>query len=1107
MIDVIMKELEHSEAPGTRTLKSLLKKPGQGKQRTHKNRVVINEKLNEFFAADYIILIKEECCADYEEECDCCCQETEMIRVGNCKECRAELSRHIASGIDSCYGIDSHGKIDIGDDIGTGKIIDTKESRFDDEDEEEEYEDEVDDYDEEAESSEEPDVRECSDKNSSYSQHQQQETLSPPEGYKDVCDDETQCEVFEDERLCPDGEVQNPVPPGEESQPQVKTVENDVVPTSDEALQTASDLHQHYLVETITMTTVTERRIVREISEEDSRCPSIDQPETTGFFESQGLSRSSQETKEEDTPTKPHEITKDTPNPTDHSLTFKMGNVSLVTNSLKPNSAVRQLFPDPRFISPPPVPAKSVCLSGEEGTDSDSSEAQKFLITTESLRLFNSVKRSKITSSRSESSESDSPSLRRTIERNALRRSLICKYDITSKKKNLKNKDLSLEERIRQLTCVDQDNDNTTDSASESQTSGYQNSPEYNRTSPSREERVERSMNNCPDQSPPLAHYHHHHQSAYRKITELFGQKKNDTMPDLGIGDKATAMNDFNKTNLSKINTDSRKQFLSSLAPLSCVASTGMDNRDDYYQISSKVKRDSIGYNSDSSYSLEDIEAALKGDERNSKKNAAPPDVTRGTPTGSGPDSDATADELLAFVEQDKTRTERLKRKYDTEDHPENSKNGDNNGAIDDEDDELNDYGFNTRPAVRGIKPQFQSTSEIVRQLRSRAVPVSLNNKSQLLVAPWPHHDRQNPEKSTVFTASEESTEDRDSTIKRINTMQRQIDDIYQTIAETAVSVQGKIDCSSYLDNTLPRTIPRVVHCRYNQKKEHYHDHRSGVEGAVPGDNRRPVSITSYPCNVIPVENKCYKTMYFVPYNGITDPTYQNIQRILPPHSSANYANHIERYPFHRNRSDPEQFAQPVPQLGQQPPRFYSQTPVSGIPPLHPQPSHNLHSNLPDDLRNRAPGISMQTVQLHHQHISQYATYDVQSVPGYTVMTPSWGDGYAYSGHIGKPASDVQTQTVSMTPMNTSIIITGFNTHVGNASSSSSTSSVLSSPTKIQGQRICTAERGVPEGAASAGANDLGTNVSGNLVDSLTGQPNNVPPPNTQNSLYYAMNV
>uniref|UniRef100_A0A6V7I1K0 Uncharacterized protein n=1 Tax=Bracon brevicornis TaxID=1563983 RepID=A0A6V7I1K0_9HYME len=205
-----MKELEHSnEAPATRALKSLLKKPGQGKQRTHKNRVVINEKLNEFFAADYIILIKEECCADYEEECDCCCQETEMIRVGNCKECRAELSRQLASsggggGIDPHYGIDRNGGEidDDDDDVHRARISEESQCEDEGEEEEEEYEEEVDDY--EDESSEEPEQRDNTGDNKTpvkTTGQQQQETLSPPEGYKDVCDEDKN-EPSSNEQIC-----------------------------------------------------------------------------------------------------------------------------------------------------------------------------------------------------------------------------------------------------------------------------------------------------------------------------------------------------------------------------------------------------------------------------------------------------------------------------------------------------------------------------------------------------------------------------------------------------------------------------------------------------------------------------------------------------------------------------------------------------------------------------------------------------------------------------------------------------------------------------------------------------------------------------------------
>ncbi|XP_034947284.1 uncharacterized protein [Chelonus insularis] len=1179
-----MKELEQvHDAPTTRTLKSLLKKPGQGKQR-NKNRVVINEKLNEFFAADYIILIKEECCADYEEECDCCCQEPEMIRLGNCKECRAEFNRHLASGeIDPRFNHERNGKIE----SDLSRRMGSEESQCEDDDEddeEEEYEEEVDDDDEEndeAESSEETEHRDPI-LQTPTSQPQQQETLSPPEGYKDVCDDDMKSEVVSSE-LClgpvvvcgecnyynnrqrTSGDEYNPekVQEDEKNKNVHEEIQgNDQQQINEKSQQPTTDLHQRYLVETITMTTVTERRIVREISEDKSNTSNVSSVENTdtritevnpsasealnGPENHVGTELIDEDDKKHQNKTTGSEGDKDTTDSSELSLTFKLGNVSLVTNSFKPNSAVRQLFPNPKFISPPPTLSKGISsvLSNDEGTDSDGSEAQRYLVTTENLRLFDSVKRSKLAGSRSDSSESDSSTIKRTIERNALRRSLVCKYE-TGKKKNSINKDLTLEERIRQLTCVDPEEDTTGDSASDSVVNNESSNQDQLqdlpiRTSPSgeerplRNERVVRPNNECQEHSPsppPSLHHHHHHhhyhhhhhQSAYKKITELFSAKKGDNMPDLGIGDK-TCMKSPNP----KVNTDARKQFLASLAPLSCVTSTGVDSQHEYYQLTSKINnRDSVGYNSDSSYSLEDIEAALRSDERNNK-NAGPPDVTRGTPTGTGPDlTDSTTDELLAFVEQDKSRTERLKRRYDMDDHKESTNNLDKNGISqgDDEDDELNDYGFNRRPSVRGIKPQFETTSEIVRQLRYRTIPTSITDKTRVLPPGWPYYDTDSLEKQRVsFSQDQEEINGtvRDSTINRINTMQRQIDDIYQTIAETAVSVQGSIERGSYLESTLPRNAPRLStpEChRYEQKNgTHFQDHRMRMEvpatsvyNSLAKTRRATVAISNYPCGVMPLENatKCYRTMYLVPYNGITDPTYQNIQRILPPHSSTtNYANHIERYPYPRNtRVDHQQV-----------PRYYPRTPPgTSITPIPPPPPLHLHLHQPEDVGFTA-GVGMQTIQLqHHQHIShQLATYNVQSVPTYTVMAPSRTGGYHSYPHPGRNAVDIHTHTVSL-PLamtNTTTVssggFNGSNNHLTSTSSSSSTSSALSSPTKIQQMNtLCTAgERGVPEGAASAPAHDFvsqANNTSAHNLTSFIGH--NVPPPNTQNSVYYAMNV
>lgn len=159
---------------------------------------------------------------------------------------------------------------------------------------------------------------------------------------------------------------------------------------------------------------------------------------------------------------------------------------------------------------------------------------------------------------------------------------------------------------------------------------------------------------------------------------------------------------------------DSRRQFLSTLAPLTaCVAG----QRDDlsYYTLAHPGDRNSLGSSQCTEYSLGDIDAALHDDD--GKKVA--PDVIAGTP---GQESD----ELAAFVQQEGARTERLKKRYSTE----TSTSAPASGAGSD-DDEHNDYGFNSRPSVRGIKPRFGSTNEILQQMQAQlaapaAPPVSL---------------------------------------------------------------------------------------------------------------------------------------------------------------------------------------------------------------------------------------------------------------------------------------------------------------------------------------------------------------------------------------------
>lgn len=61
-------------------LRGLLKKPNRPAS-SRKNRVVFDEKRNEFFDADYIILIREDCPYDEEDEEPCTCGEHELVRL------------------------------------------------------------------------------------------------------------------------------------------------------------------------------------------------------------------------------------------------------------------------------------------------------------------------------------------------------------------------------------------------------------------------------------------------------------------------------------------------------------------------------------------------------------------------------------------------------------------------------------------------------------------------------------------------------------------------------------------------------------------------------------------------------------------------------------------------------------------------------------------------------------------------------------------------------------------------------------------------------------------------------------------------------------------
>lgn len=79
------------------TLRGLLKKPNRPPP-THKNRVIFDETQNKFFDADYIILIREDCPYDEEDEEPCTCGEHELVRLCCEEGCQCQAYSGAADG-------------------------------------------------------------------------------------------------------------------------------------------------------------------------------------------------------------------------------------------------------------------------------------------------------------------------------------------------------------------------------------------------------------------------------------------------------------------------------------------------------------------------------------------------------------------------------------------------------------------------------------------------------------------------------------------------------------------------------------------------------------------------------------------------------------------------------------------------------------------------------------------------------------------------------------------------------------------------------------------------------------------------------------------------
>ncbi|RZC33752.1 uncharacterized protein BDFB_001067, partial [Asbolus verrucosus] len=853
---------------------------------------------------------------------------------------------------------------------------------------------------------------------------------------------------------------------------------------------------QRYILETITMTTVTEQRILREVEEErktsnlnavpggspingilkggrlwkqqsleanaakppepqqmaDSAVASDEESgsrRSVRFIESEqkrdscdGAPDNSSEESKLENETKEGESCNSSisPESTEMMLTFKLGNHVLISNnSLKPNSAVRQLFP---------------CTKQLNGKAEDESIHQ-YLVTAESLRAFEEAKRSKLPQI-IQSGETDE-SIKRAIERNTLRRSLI-RYEPRSKK-NVQKTDNSLVERIKQLTCDVDDVNQPEEIPPRASPPGEEarNSPEVGQLVCKNSDK-----SFSPSSSSTASSNSSSMSSTYKKITDLFGKREKvpdaqnnlanepklaPSLPDLGNGGSHIhEIAEVGHCAVTKVNStsESRKQFLSTLAPLTACVS-GLSNGDEYYyQMSNHAgERASVASSVGTEYSLEDIDEGLKNGDEESKKIA--PDVLAGTPSAS-----ESGDELAMFVQQDASRIERIKKKYQPE-QP---------SSKEDEDDEHDDYGFNRRPSVRGIKPRFGSTTEILQQIQNQLQPpVSTarvawpyysesgltgvdNSKSRNINQNMPNYQYPNvPEevKTRNVAAQYRPTSLQDENIYQNCTNQRCVREVYRANGNQAYSSVKVGGCTEYYQS-FPRT-------------------RNGRPQSPP-----PLELSK----------NYHQTMVYIPYNHIEgyqpNPYYQSSDYVRVSNQNQINKRYIEPIYQQRIHVDEHHYASNM------------------LPPMPLKPMVRIPLSQPHLMTSRSespvPG-QFSTARSTQTPLAAASCNYYPSNPRYRPVV-GWPSEYVAKARHSFPSGPryPAADSVSLTDSDSGQM-NGFRQSVD---------SIPNSPTKPR-----FLERGVPEGAASAPSQDS---------QSLTSPTSPQNPPHTnQKPLFYAMNV
>ncbi|CAM1306621.1 Uncharacterised protein g4417 [Pycnogonum litorale] len=299
-----------------------------------------------------------------------------------------------------------------------------------------------------------------------------------------------------------------------------------------------------------------------------------------------------------------------------------------------------------------------------------------------------------------------SEDIRRVIERNAMRRSMQRYAETRRKQQNQRRTDeksSSLSDRIKLLTCTDDD-------GGDSGVDLEKNASDY---APMLSNKLSGSMDltmHHRQQNDNLTSRQRHSLASHGYISPLSGTLYHRTVPPKLMNRACTTLPVTGRVQTALINRSNSDTYVS---------------RDNF---------SGVGYRSD------DLESSRRG-----RCDSSCVDL------GIEPNrfvklADGGVDELELFVKQDSDRIDRIKQRY-------SYCEGEVNESI------TTDPNFNRRPSVRGIKPRFGSTNEILQQMQHQIQPpVYASPKNVGSHVTWPYRDQTCQGVRTLPLVVEEST-------------------------------------------------------------------------------------------------------------------------------------------------------------------------------------------------------------------------------------------------------------------------------------------------------------------------------------------------------------